>query len=307
MDIKDSKGKIVGKIENSNGIIKINNYSKPEFIITDNNIIQQILNKDEQCFETLYNEYTLTIGEIAALFGIAYATARKHLIANGFNTNSHAGRRNSSYGKTFSEERRQHIGEKSRGRKIIPYERTPEIREKISQSLKKYYSKHPVSEETKQKLSDAWKRGCYENSPMGRGYNGYFFSIKNQRDMHFRSLLELYYYLQLEQDESVYCYKEEPFIIKLPNNHRYIPDLIVNETKVIELKPENHLNWESEERFNLEMNGAKQYCSSHNFDFQVVYDTEIGFESVKFKRWYLNHQDELTQYNIRLSREVIWS
>lgn len=57
-------------------------------------------------------------------------------------TSSYGGRRSSSYGQTFSEERRKHIGEKSKGRKITPYERTPEIKQKISEGLKKYYQEH---------------------------------------------------------------------------------------------------------------------------------------------------------------------
>jgi len=39
----------------------------------------------------------------------------------------------------------------------------------------------------------------------------------------------------------------------------------------------------------------------------VIYDKDIDFESVRFKKWFLSHQDELTQYNIRLDKEIIWS
>lgn len=237
----------------------------------------------------MFNDYTLTIGEIASLYGMVYATTRKHLIKQGFDTNSHAGRRNSSYGQTFSEERRKHIGDKSRGRYIVPYERTPEIREKISSSLKQYYHDHPVSDETKQKLSDAWLRGCYDNSPMGRGYNGYFYSLKNQTDLHFRSFLELFYYLLLENDDTIITYQEEPFVIKLPNNHKYIPDVLINDKDVIELKPQKHLNWENQERWEMELKGATKYCKNHNFNFKVIYDTDIGFDTAKFKRWYKSH------------------
>lgn len=307
MEVKDSTGKIIGKTEITENKIIIDNRTKPQLIIEDKNIIQKVLNKDESAFETLFNDYFLMIGEIASLYGIAYATARKHLIALGINTNSHAGRRNSSFGLVFSEERKKKIGEKSRGRKIKPYERTPEIREKISKGLKSYYSTHEVSDETRKKLSQAWKDGKYKNSPMGRGYNGYMFSIKNNKDIHFRSLLELYYYLQLELDDNVNSYVPEPFVIKLPENHKYIPDLLINGENLIELKPFNHLNWENEDRWEMEIKGAKEYCEQHNFSFQIVYDIDIDFESRRFKRWFLNHQDELTQYNIRLDKEIIWS
>ena len=63
---------------------------------------------------------------------------------------------------------------------------------------------------------------------MGRGYNGYFYSPKNNKNFFFRSLLELNYFIILEQDDTVINYTVEPFQIKLPNNHHYTPDVLVN-------------------------------------------------------------------------------
>ena len=307
MDIKNSSGKIIGNIVETEEGFVITNSPKPDLLINDKDLISKIKNRDESAFPVLWNEYTLLIGEIAALYGKVYATTRKHLQKMGIDTNSHAGRRNSSYGREFSEERKKKIGEKSRGRKIIPYERTPEIKEKISQGLKKYYSEHEVSLETRQKLSDAWARGCYDHSPMGRGYSGYFYSLKNNADFYFRSFLELAYLLILEKEESVQYYEVEPFKIRLSNNHFYTPDVLINGKLIIELKPSKHLNYEDKDRWNLEQKGIEEFCVEHNYDYEVIYDDYIGFDSVQFKRWYLNNQDELTQYNIRLSREVVWS
>ena len=307
MDIKNSSGKVIGTIEKiENGFI-IHNPPKPDLVIDKPEIVEKINNKDESAFLVLWEEYTLLIGEIAALYDMIYATTRKHLIRAGINTNSHAGRRNSSYGREFSEERKRHIGEKSRGRIVQQYERTPEIREKISSSLKKYFSTHEISEKTRQKLSDAWARGCYEHSPMGKGYSGYFFSIKNQTDFYFRSFLELNFLLRLETEEKVQYYQVEPFKIRLENNHFYTPDVLINNSILIELKPSNHLNYEDKGRWELEQKGVKEFCENHNYEYRIVYDTDIDFETSKFKRWFLANQDELTQYNIRLSREIIWS
>lgn len=307
MDIKNSSGKVIGTIEKIENGFLIHNPPKPDLVIDKSEIVEKINNKDESAFPILWEEYTLLIGEIAALYGMIYATTRKHLIRAGINTNSHAGRRNSSYGREFSEERKKHIGEKSRGRVIPPYERTPEIREKISKSLKQYFSTHEISEETRQKLSDAWARGCYEHSPMGKGYSGYFFSIKNQTDFYFRSFLELAFLLRLETEEKVQYYQVEPFKIKLENNHFYTPDVLINNSTLIELKPSKHLKYEDKDRWELEQIGVKEFCENHNYKYRVIYDTDINFETSKFKRWFLAHEDELTQYNIRLSREIIWS
>ena len=307
MDIKNSSGKIIGNIKELDGGYLITNPPKPDLLIDDKEIISKIKSKDETAFTILWNDYTLLIGEIAALYGMVYATTRKHLQKMGIDTNSHAGRRNSSYGREFSEERKRKIGEKSRGRKILPYKRTEEIKEKISRGLKKYYSEHKVSDETRQKLSDAWARGCYDHSPMGRGYSGYFYSPKNNADFYFRSFLELAYLLILEEEKDVQYYEVEPFKIRLSNNHFYTPDVLINGKMLIELKPSKHLLYENKERWELEQDGITKFCAEHNYEYEVIYDDYIGFDSVQFKRWYLNHQDELTQYNIRLSREVVWS
>ena len=308
MEIKNSSGKIIGHIEVTDDFIKVKNNSKPELIIDDKELIKKIQNKDESVITILFNNYYLLIGEIASLYSVCYSTMAKKLKSQGVDTHSHAGRRNSSYGKKFSEERIENICKALEGkRKCIPYERTPEMREKMSKSLKEYYSTHKVSEETRQKLSQAWKDGKYANSPMGRGYNGYFYSVKNQRDFYFRSLLELNFLLNLEQDETVFLYAVEPFQIKLSDNHHYTPDILINNETLIELKPQNHLRWEDEDRWNMELDGAAQFCKEHNYIFKVIYDTDINFESREFKRWFLLHQDELKIYNIRFIKELVWS
>ena len=245
MEIKNSSGKVIGTVTKTENGFLIVNQPKPDLLINDTNLIEKIENKDESAFPTLWNEYTLLIGEIAALYEMVYSTTRTHLKKMGIDTNSHAGRRNSSYGREFTEERKRKIGNASRGRKITPYERTPEIKEKISQSLKKYFSEHEVSLETRQKLSDAWARGCYDNSPMGKGYSGYFYSVKNQADFYFRSFLELSFLLILEKEEIVKFYQVEPFKIRLENNHYYTPDILINDNLLIELKPSKHLNYEN--------------------------------------------------------------
>lgn len=181
MVILNSSGKNIGSIEINSDKIIINNNTKPLLIIEDIDLINKIKAKDETAFDELFNHYFLLVGEIAALYNLTYVTANKRLKDRGIKTNSHAGRRNSSYGITFSEERKRKIGEASKGRHIPQYERTPEIKNKISIGLKAYYSEHEVSLETRQKLSDAWARGCYDNSPMGRGYNGEFFYKESKR------------------------------------------------------------------------------------------------------------------------------
>lgn len=307
MDIKDSSGKIIGNIEISSKKIIINNNKKPQLLITDTELINKILNKDESILNILFNEYTLLVSEIAALYGVCYKTATKKLKQQGIDTYSKAGRRNASFGLVFSEERKQHISESTKGRVAPKYERTLEIRNKISDSLKNYYQTHTVSQETRQKLSNAWAQGKYNNSAMGRGHNGWFYSIKNEKVFYFRSLLELKYFLLLEEDATVYCYSVEPFQIPLIDNHHYTPDVLINNSILVELKPFNHLNWENEERWLMEINGAEAFCKEHNYNFKIIYDKNINFESRAFKRWIISNKDELAKYNIRFVKDLVWS
>ena len=129
MEVKNSSGKIIGNIEITNQEIKINHNTKPQLIINDPTIINKVLAKNESIIAILFDDYFLLIGEIAALYGTCYATMAKHLKAKGVNTNSRAGRRNSSWGTTFSEERVKNICKALEGkRRYGVYERTPEIR-----------------------------------------------------------------------------------------------------------------------------------------------------------------------------------
>ena len=56
--------------------------------------------------------------------------------------------------------------------------------------------------------------------------NGYQIILETSYDKQ----KELDYLLKLEQDETVETYTVEPFQIKLPNNHHYTPDILINTT-----------------------------------------------------------------------------
>ena len=302
--IKNSSGKQVGEVEKTSTQIIINTWNKPQVIIKDKDLLQSIANKDNSAIIILYDNYTCTIGEIAAVFETCYSAMWKKLKRLEVKTAQKAGRRNSSYGQQFSEERKRKIGEKSRGRIIKPYERTPEIRAKISASLKEYFASHPVSEETRQKLSDAWKRGCYDNAKMGRGIQGYFHSYKMDKDYYFRSLLELKFLVYIEENNKVQEYIMEPFLIPMNDNHHYMPDLLINNNIVVELKPRAHLSYEDKDRWENELYYANEFCKRNNYQFKVIYDDEIGFESKKYRQYLIDNPELIEQYQIRFKKEL---
>lgn len=305
IEVKNSSGKISGTImKNEQGYIITNN-NKPELLITDKDVIQAIENKNVDIIVYLYDELQLTIGEIAALYNVCYSNMNRKIKTLPITTNASTGRRNSSYGQIFSQQRKDNISNGGKGKhNRKPYKMTEEIKKKISNSLKKYYSTHEVSQETRQKLSQAWVDGKYENSSMGRGINGYFFSIKNNKQFFFRSLLELYYCLFLEENERVINYNLEPFQIPIDKIHHYTPDILINNSYLIELKSYKYVkNVENQERFIKEQEAAKTYCASHNLEYEVVYDKDIDFDTRNFKRYLKANPDVISKYHISFVKE----
>ena len=149
--IKNSSGKITGNIEISEDAIKITNGKKPFLEINDADLIAKIIEKDRSVIINLYDDYTLIISEIVALYGTNYSNMNKYIKTLNVKSKPLEGRRNPSYGQTFSEERRKHIGQSKIG--IYPewlrYERTPEIRQRISETLKEGYKSGRIVMNTK--------------------------------------------------------------------------------------------------------------------------------------------------------------
>lgn len=114
---------------------------------------------------------------------------------------------------------------------------------------------------------------------------GYFFSTKMNKNIHYRSGYECKVYELLEQDDQVLAYGEEPFEIPYiykGKKRKYIPDIIVRyhdgRVEVWEVKPAdqtslevNVCKWES----------AETSCRMRGWKFVVI--TEIGMENLKRK------------------------
>lgn len=137
---------------------------------------------------------------------------------------------------------------------------------------------------------------------MGRGIQGHMFSVKNQQDIYFRSLLELNYFILFEQNEQVECYEVEPFQIKMSGDHHYTPDALINNKYLIEIKPFDHLNYTDNTRFEEEITAAKQYCEDNNLEYMVVYDTDIDFKTTRYKTFLRNNPNIIEQFNIRFNK-----
>lgn len=255
--------------------------------------------------QILYNEITLTTAEIACLYGISYHTAYNIINNLPIVSPIKAGRRNSSYGKKFGEERLTNMSNSLKGRPAPPpYERTKEIRDRISNTLKEGYRTGRIPGTDPLKLSQAWADGKYAHVKMGRGFQGFMYSIKNNRDIYFRSLLELCILIMLEQNIHVTGYIMEPFQIKLGNGHHYTPDLLVfPDNIVLEIKPYEHYKYADMDRFYVELGALNNYCIHNNLRWKVIYDKDVGFVTKQYIRFLRDHPEYISTYNIRFKRD----
>lgn len=298
-DIKNSNKKVIGTVEITTTAIVIKNESKPDLVITDPVIVKAVYenNISEDIMVQLYNEYTLSIGEIAALYDRCYSFANKLLKRCPRITFNKNGRRNRAYGHPVSPEQSLKMSQSLKGRKATTYERTPEIRKKISDSLKTYYAEHP--EDPTPHINN-WKNGVYDNVDFNIGIGGHFHSLKNDKTIYFRSLLELYYMIQLENDASVLNYEYEPIRIPLDNGHWYTPDLLVNNKTIIELKSRKYMERVVgvKEKVTYKAQQALMYCQQHNLEYKLVLDTDLEFDSKEMKRYINAHPEVVEKYNI---------
>lgn len=297
--IKNSSGKITGTTEILNDKIIIDNIGKPLLIIDANIIVNEVNNNliSTTTLINLYNIYTLSIGEIASLYDRCYSNINKLIKTIPEITIDHRGRRNRAYGHNVSKAQSEKMSMALKGRKSPNYERTPEIREKISKTLKLYFQKHP---QNPMPHINNWKNGVYDKVDFKIGIGGYFTSIKTNEIIHFRSLLELYYLIQLEEDDSVYTYKYEPFHIDMDNEKSYTPDFLINNSLVVELKAKKYVERVAgvKEKVLYKKSQAIQYCKLRNLQYQIIYDEDIGFDSKSMKHYVNSNPDIVKKYNI---------
>jgi len=141
-----------------------------------------------------------------------------------------------------------------------------------------------LTEEHRRKIALGNSRAfCEGRSHVGRsGIQGDFYSIKNKRVLHYRSLLELHWYQLLEVMRGVKQYHVEPVIIPYTFEDRirfYIPDLRVRymdgTTELIEVKPESRWN---DPLNQAKWKAARQWCEKRSIPtvFKVV-----GFDGLK--------------------------
>lgn len=184
---------------------------------------------------------------------------------------------------------------KYKGKKFGP--RSLEVRESISNKLSgvKKSEAHiqkvaaansgkTRSVEARQRMSDKAVERFKNNGGINPGYtkgnNGYFFSIKNKKEIRYESSYELKAYQILEQLSEVCCYDRCKFSIAYSYNnmqHKYIPDILVtyigSKQEILEIKPEYKLK---DEINLLKFKAAKNFCVDNNLNFCVWTEKELN-------------------------------
>lgn len=314
-NIYNSSGKIIGNCEFSSDCIIVNNTKKPQLVIKDAAVLSSSLsrNVDVDVVKYLYDDLTLTIGEIACIFDVHYHQANRWIKSIEVKTSQHSGRRNASCGAVFTKSRCSNISSGikryySNGGVYHGYERTKEIREKVSNGLKEYFKDNPQDGIAQR---NAWANGKYSNTNFKRGIGGYFTSPKIHKRFFFRSLLELYYLVNyLEENDDVETYDYEPGGITCDNGTIYIPDFIVNKNTVVEIKSYKFVyaqGGEIQRKFEYKCEQAKKYCDERGLTFKVVFDKDIDFKYDVLKHQ-LKEGKYIQKYNIEfLQPERVWS
>ncbi len=154
-----------------------------------------------------------------------------------------------------------------------------------------FKAKHPYDKLPKTCASRAiiWKDISTKNGQMNTKKphyrDGWMTSIKNGKDLHYRSGMECEVYELLERWDEVHKYEEEPFPVKysfLGIDHDYFPDIRITFTdgtiEIWEVKPssqteigKNKAKWKA----------CNEYCMARTWKFMVL--TEKGIRKLRDK------------------------
>lgn len=285
---KNSSGKIIGEITYYRTCIIVNTFSKNQKVIIDNISIMNNMT-DIKTFEYLWDMYILNVSEIANILNICYSKCNRIFKVADVITSKKYNRRNSSWNRTFSDERCQNIGNAGIGR--VSW----------AKGLK-------MPESTKQKISDTLTSRMLESPELFTshkrfGYRGYFKSIRYNCRYYYRSLLELFIMFRFEYDDIHESVEWEPFRIQYSMNNKiryYIPDVLVDNKILYEIKPVRYsiFTTDSPEEFSGKIISAMKYCDKNNYTFRLLTDLDTGYNSYLFHKYLNNNKDLLDIHKI---------
>lgn len=174
------------------------------------------------------------------------------------------------------------------------------VKDKHALSIKKRWEDPAQIDAIRQRMLKQWKDPEYrlkqsmdftQRIIKDEGYikhskfkRGFFFSIKNNKNIKYDSSYELRAYTKLEQMEEVLSYGRCNFYIDYTYKeilHKYIPDILIDlitgKKQIIEVKPLRLVNkYTNPEKFKA----AKIYCDKQAMEFLVWTENDISEKNV---------------------------
>lgn len=154
-----------------------------------------------------------------------------------------------------------------------------------------FKAKHPGVKRPKtgQNRALIWKdistKNGKMNTKMPHFREGYLDSVKNGKEMHYRSGMECEVYELLERWDEVTKYEDEPFPVKYQfrgEQHDYFPDIRISfrdgTTEVWEVKPSSQTQIEKNK---AKWSACNNHCLTRGWKFMVL--TEKGMQKLRKK------------------------
>lgn len=127
-----------------------------------------------------------------------------------------------------------------------------------------------------------------------RSVAGYFYSVKNKRNIDFESQLEKKFYLSFEFNDEIESYQEQPVKVETALNGRkitYIPDCLIyfrpilnKKPLLIEIKYLKEIK-EKKEKIVNKVKTVSKYCKENGFLFKIFTDKKLDetyIDNIKF-------------------------
>jgi hypothetical protein len=109
---------------------------------------------------------------------------------------------------------------------------------------------------------------------------GYYTSLITGKKEHYDSSYELTRMKQLDTISSNWTKKHGiriPYKDKIGKIHHYIPDFLVNNKIIEEVKPKSMLNINNND---LKISSAKNFCKQNGYEFRVITEKELGINNI---------------------------
>ena len=116
---------------------------------------------------------------------------------------------------------------------------------------------------------------CSSGLRQKKYHNGYFWSLKNNKEIYFGSSYELAALKKFEKDDRVIkfdrCPHKIPYVFE-NKKKRYFPDFLLNNSEIVEVKAE----WElTTGQILAKLKAAEQFVKENNMKFTILTERHL--------------------------------